>query len=47
MYVLCLCMLEVYDPCFHFDFTGDDGKEIGMSLRRDFGLLDGVETVID
>jgi hypothetical protein len=37
-------MLEVDD--LPFDFTRDYSQEMALKLRRHFGLLDSVETVI-
>lgn len=42
-YTLCYCTLEVSD--FLFDFTGITVKRLPL-LRRAFGLLNSVETVV-
>ena len=47
VHVLCRYVLQACDLSFVFYFPGDYSKEIAMSLRRDFGLLNSVETMID
>lgn len=41
MYILCQYMLEVWNLLF--DFTGGCSKEIALSLRRGFRLLNSAE----
>lgn len=43
MYILCQYVLEVCNLLF--DFTGGCSKEIALSLRRGFRLLNSAESV--
>lgn len=47
VHVLCRCVLQTCDLSFVSYFPGDYSKEIAMSLWRNIGLLNSVETMLD
>ena len=47
MRILCHCMLEVWGLHFHCNLTVCYCEGVALSLKRDFNLLKGIETVID
>ena len=47
MHILCHSMLEVWGLHFHCNLTGCYCEGVALSLKRDFDLLKGIETVID
>ena len=47
MHILCHSMLEVWGLHFHCNLTVCYCEGVALSLKRDFDLLKGTETVID